>query len=428
MLSLTSTRTGRQFQAQDGRVVVGSATFCDFPVPTAGAPVALIFARYEGGWLVHDLQAPGILRNGEPTGQPNSMSFPVENGDIWTVGSETLQMHLSGEPVHPGLSDALSVDCHVVVTESDGRKATVAFTKPATVIGAALYCDIPYPEEPRLEPQHFLVISASGVWYLHSLISGGGSDGWQGFVRIDHRDSFDVGQLKFVFRFPARLKAEPAPAKPEQLPAEHVAKPVPAEWVRRSEQVEPVAQVDTNPNQSLLTSQQFQHSRIDPEVLQAAQEVLNRIKSLRLRPEQFRSPFSEFAARVRVWAKLPAVEQRFHQNERIHAFGEIGRLLEQVPWDRTLLLTFVRMCDAAGLDSICFHTLRQMAQKDPSDPIVTRSLARITRHLAAEEPTYYSKSIRYWRDVQSQSPDESRVIEETIRGIMAEQTERRIRR
>ncbi len=425
MLSLTSTRTGRQFQAQDGRVLVGSASFCDVAVPTSRTPATLIFARYDGGWLVHDLQSQGILRNGEPTGQPIHMSFPVENGDIWTIGSEALQVHLSDEPVHPGLSGSLNSQCQVVVTESNGRKATIEFTKPATVIGAALYCDMPYPDEPRLEPQHFLVVSANGVWYLHSLISGGGSDGWQGFFRIDHRDSFDVGQLKFVFRLPARQKPDSAQAKPDTPTAPFVGNRMPAESAGHPV---PVAQVDTNPNQSLLTSQQFQSSRIDPEVRQAAQDVLNKIKSLRLRPDPFRNPFSEFAARIRVWSKLPAVEQRFHKNERIHAFDEIGRLVEQVPWDRTLLLTFVRMCDAAGLDTICFHALRQMAQKDPRDPVVMRSLARISRHLAQEEPTYYSRSIRYWRDVLSQCPEDSRAIEDTIRGIMAEETERRIRR
>ncbi|MEJ7594113.1 MAG: FHA domain-containing protein [Planctomycetaceae bacterium] len=419
MLKLTSLRSGVQHTALDGRVVVGGAAFCHIRVAGCPPQTVLVIARYDQGWIAHDVQAQVVRKNGEEPAQ----SSLIRNGDLWQIGSDEFQCEVTDESPDSNLSTAVDSECRVTISGHQGLPISHRFEKTVTIIGNALYCDLTF-EEPRLQPQHYLIARVGGTWFLHSLIDSGGHDGRGGFFSVRNGEAVQVGRTQLEFHVVPR----------QEVPVAHRVN-APVQRTRQSAQAGPVmspgatAGVGTNPNATVQISHDPNPGvRADPVVLRAAQDVLNKIKALHLRQQHRDSSLAGRIRRAKLWMALRSVESDFAANARIRAFNKLGRLLEQDSGDRTLLLTFVRMCDAAGFDDICFHALRLMSLRDPDDRMVTRALARICSHLGQSEPTYFDKAARYWRAVQKQSPDERAAIESTIRGIDARKTSKKYER
>lgn len=403
--------------------------------------------------MAHDVQAQVVRQNGQEPEQ----SCLIRNGDLWQIGSEEFLSAVAGQPPESELSNAIESECSVTISVYHGLPICHCFGKTVTIIGNALYCDLTF-DEPRLQPQHYLIANVGGTWFLHSLVDSGGHDGWGGFYRVTNGEVFQVGrtQLKFHVRLrqpeapavpsPAVTAPEvahknatsgtatPAAAADSGIPVaggvdatgQRSAEPAQAESVRVPAFV---AGVSSKPNASVQTSPGPNSvGATDQVVLRAAQDVLNKIKAMHLRHRHQDGSLWGRIRRAKLWLALRSVESEFAANARIRAFHKLEGLLEQDPGDRTLLLTFVRMCDAAGFDDICFHALRLMALRDPDDRIVTRALARICTHLGRSEPTYLDKAVRYWRDALKQSPDERMAIESTIRGILVHKTTRKYER
>ncbi len=453
MLTLKSRRSGIRHLAHDGRIVVGGAAFCDLKVAGCPSQAVLVIACYDQGWMAHDVQAQEVKKNGQKPAQ----SILIENGDLWQIGSDEFLCSVTGESPDSGLPVALESECLVKISGHQGLPICHRFEKAVTIIGNALYCDVTF-EEPRLQPQHYLIANVGGTWFLHSLVDSGGHDGWGGFFRVTNGESFQVGHTQLEFQVtvkePKSAAVSPVVETPKSVPAAAaVTFKVPeadeSDAIGRSiadiaripsadaeaglreaaQMAGSVANVGTDPNAFVQTSHDpHPGGGQDPVVLRTAQDILNKIKALHLRQGHQDSSLSGRIRRARLWWELRSVESEFAANARIRAFNKLGTLLEQDPEDRTLLLTFVRMCDVAGFDNICFHALRLMALRDPNDRVVTRALARICSHLGQSEPTYFAKAVRYWRDAQKQSPEERPAIESTIRDILVNQTTKRYER
>jgi hypothetical protein len=302
-------------------------------------------------------------------------------------------------------------DCTVRIIGASAEKKEHRFVKPQTLIGSSAACDLTF-SEPRLEPRHFLIISTGGVWFLHSLTSGGGHDGREGLFRLTNGDAFSIGRTRLEFQIQASRRPG---GSGTNIPVQTAVGPY--------HNLEPDHPAPRNQAVPTLAAESLS---VDSEVLLAAQEVLNKVKTLQLMSHFRENRLRETLKQALSWMSIRAVEELFRRNAQVRAFRSIGSLLEKYPRDRTLLLTFARMCDIAGLDDICFHTLRLMAKLNPADTEVLRGLARISRHMARREPTYYAKAIRYWQDVQKLSPQEYSAINSTIKAIMADHTNMRL--
>ena len=429
MLSLTCRHSGQETRLHDGRIVMGGAAFCDIRVKNGSQQAVIIFAKYNSTWIAHNLLGESILKNGEPFRDRSNVS----TGDIWQIGSSEYQS-IVWEEVHDPVPPTKNLsECTLIVRGQHGDPLVFPVAKVETIIGSALYCDLSITE-PRMKSQHFLVVSANGIWFLHSLLSGGGIDGQDGFSRIAHDDVVQVGRTRLEFRIRSResntlkkLDSYDSATASKKLAVKNAEKPTPQTSVPLERRI-PQSFVETAPDVATQTAHAPAPIIVDAEVLRAAQGVLNRVKALHLSPRRSDGVLGDLKRRIVIWSELPHVETAFLLNAKISAFEKIGGLLEKDPWDRYLLMTFIRMCDLAGLDDICFHALRLLAQQEPTNDGVTRSLARLSRHMAGKEPTYFSKAIRYWKLLKQQSPSEESAIESTIRQILAEQAYLNIQR
>jgi hypothetical protein len=411
VLSLTSTQTGHEFQARDGRVVVGGANFCDIRVSNCPAYAVLLFVRYSDSWVAHNIDTDIHTDIVKKNGHTAPLSSEVRSGDKWQIGDDTLSVKVVDVLPPEETGPELQSECWVRIIGPTAEKKELPFLKPLTLIGSAASCDVTF-SEPRLEPRHFLIISTGGTWFLHSLTSGGGSDGLQGLNRLTNGLTFSIGRTQLEFRIQASRKPG---GSGTNIPVQTAVGPHNAL----------ATDYTASRNRSLPTAA-ADYPSADADVLIAAQEVLNKVKALLLMSHFRENRLRENLKQALSWMSIRAVEELFRRNAQVRAFRSIGSLLEKYPRDRTLLLTFARMCDIAGLDDICFHTLRLMAKLNPADTEVLRGLARISRHMAIREPTYYAKAIRYWQDVQKLSPQEYSAINSTIKAIMADHTNMRL--
>jgi len=401
MLTLASRTTlDKRYKIPQGRIVVGRAQFCDVQIPACSQDVSLIFARYPQGWIAHDLQCLDTKLNGKPIPQPAH----VVSGDLWEVGSEVFETTVSTELADSHLSSRDQIDCTIIVRNDQAVPVVHKISKSVTVVGHALYCDL-CVQEPQFRSQHFLIALSGVACFLHWLDRGGGPTGSGGFARVLDQQCVSIGRTEFKFQIGSKRPAKDRTSS---------------------------ALVETIRDIEALVDSEATATHLDNAVREAAQNVYTRLKqSLRFRPRERAGVVAYLSRRITCWRSLSAVEEAFMENARVHAFTMIGSTLEQDPWDRTLILTFIRMCDVAGLDELCYRTLLLLVELDSKDLVAIRSLARICRHLGRREPSFYRKSIGYWRRMkkirfpteedENENKLEIRAIEQKISDIKAEE-------
>ena len=158
---------------------------------------------------------------------------------------------------------------------------------------------------------------------------------------------------------------------------------------------------------------------IDPELSVAATDVFRQLKALRMyHSEELQSGWSPIA-RFRNIQRLAKAEAEFVEGRQLAALNTIEELIASDPWNRQLILAFVRMCDVAGLHQLVLRTLGLLYRQNHDDVVVVKSMARVCFQLAGTDAQYFQVCIRYWRRVQELRPDERRAIESSIRSISA---------
>lgn len=454
MLTLTSLSTRQQVSRRDGRLVIGR----DFPLCLVTHSTPLIFARYDDRWIAHPLDATTVCCNGKTI----RSAQVVVNGDLWEASGEKFQTQLvwepTDQPTNPN-SPRQKSSCKIRVSHSENNSKIYRLPKPEIVIGRSEFCDVQI-DDPRCEPRQLLICCVAGFWYLHDLSRGGGDDGFQGFLPIHDGEAVKIGRhkLEFLIHQQVLVPAEPHtpdhPPKQDGSPPPPAAAPGPAIVDAETVSCESYdtgklpgisppkvdaaasAAVDPAPSehaQSLekdphIPATTAQHPAIDEpdfpaavpdeQCRAAAQAAFNLLASFsQMRPQRPRFFIDRWRNLAGVWTGIRTVEDACLEMRWSQAFEELQPLIRRAPFDKTLLLTFARMCEYSQFPDLCLQVLQILNQQYPNDHVVLRGLARITQCLGGQDPAQAKKAERYWRKVQQLCPAESREIENTIRTI-----------
>lgn len=161
---------------------------------------------------------------------------------------------------------------------------------------------------------------------------------------------------------------------------------------------------------------------VDEELAAAAQDVFNTAKARQLMVPRTSGALQSLISGIKLAATLSRVEGDFMEGSRLRAMDRMKILLRESPWNRSLLMSFARMCDSGAMHNLCLHTLNLVHRQLPDDVVVLKSMARVSFLLARHEPRYFELSIRYWKRVQTLCPHEHNQITATIRNVSTEQT------
>jgi hypothetical protein len=418
MLTLTALSTHQQVSRRDGRLVIAH----DFPLHLADHTAALIFARYDDRWIAHPLDTSTVFCNQEPT----RSAQVVMDGDLWEAAGEKFQTQLTREPSDqsagtPPLRTKSS--CKIRVSHSENKSRIYRLPKPEITIGRSRACDIQV-EDSRFEAQHLLICCVAGFWYMHDLSRGGGDDGFHGFFLIRNGEGVRIGLHRLEFVIQQRV-SDPAGADTETSTGDSnetrgfPETPSSEEDSAKNDNGGPdlAPSVTVSP---LPATQETPATSVVPDdpCRTAAQTSFNLLFSFsRMRGRRPRFSLDRWRSRLVVWRGVQRVEDAFLEMRWIQAFEELQPLIRKAPFDRSLLLTFARMCELAQLPDLCLQVLQILNQQYPDDHIVLRGLARITQFLGEQDQPLAKRAERYWKHVQQLCPAESREIESTIRTI-----------
>ena len=120
----------------------------------------------------------------------------------------------------------------------------------------------------------------------------------------------------------------------------------------------------------------------DEQCRAAAQAAFNLLASFsQMRPQRPRFFIDRWRNLAGVWTGIRTVEDACLEMRWSQAFEELQPLIRRAPFDKTLLLTFARMCEYSQFPDLCLQVLQILNQQYPNDHVVLRGLARITQCL-----------------------------------------------
>ena len=410
MLQLTCNETGQAYSALQNRILlIGGARFCQCTLPE-GQRVETALVRYPEGWVIHELQGSSVTRNGIAI---QGRSY-VADGDVITCGNCSLRVSHSvaaGPPSEPSSPRP----CQLKITAAGGLAEEYEISTD-TLVGTYMLCDIRLPDNHSFKAKHCLIASSQNNWYVVDLTGSGGlhnSQRWQNVIRVVHNDSAQIGELKLSFQL--------HPDSCREIP----------QTTQESSETGQIQNLDTDVESERLmaaATPTTPRPRTDSDpVAKTAQEVFNNVRARHLVTMQPGNDFARLLKRTAIIPKQAEAERSFMSGYKESALQMLGKLLADDPWNRQLLITFARMCDAIGMHHLCLSILNVLQRMNRDDTDVLKSIARVALCLAEEEPRYYSLSIQYWKQVRARLPAESTAIESIIRDISARQAIRRNR-
>jgi hypothetical protein len=417
-------------------VLIGSASYCQVRVPELPR-VAAVAVRYTDYWMLHNLHDVPVRCNGLDV----EHCMVVSDGDRWEVGPFTATVLLENEStISPKAHDRGQL-CTLTITDAQG---SIEYElRRDALIGHAPDCEILLPPQRRLKPKHCLLTCQGNRWHLIDLTGRGGIRKrihWDEWIILNDGDEITLEPLRIAVRLrlpPTRQRSpeatidflggppedEPSPGGSWSSDAEGTrASPEGAPPLAKAPAIEPespsrpeTAAIDVAPTQTALPV------RDQRKVREVAQSTYNMVKSTHLLHARPKRSLGLLRLRLHSLIACRHVEDDFLGGNTERAFRAMAHLLERDAWNRSLLMTFARMCDAAGFDELCLYVLIRMHQLDPDDSVVNRSLARICGHLGVKtDSRFLGKSIEFWNLVCRQHPEEADAIQLTIDTLKSE--------
>jgi|GEM_PF-6336227 len=441
VLQLVDEITSEQYHpTAEGVLIIGHDKHCqcrysDIP------KVAAVLVRFEDhDWILYDVRSSIVQVNGTtvPTG------FALCDGDLLQIADVRLRI-VGMKPLRRDRTDHQSKSsCMAECTAADGTTQTSKLNE-ACLIGTAKVCGMVFSNLSRLKTRHCLIVPYMQRWFVVNLTAGmaqhAGGPKWQTMAEIREKDVVRIGHLTVSMSIAVLQRdgeTHSGVQDSDTDPVQSIVKPAitgraEAEAFRPLEKTAKAYvpfRSDGSESYDGTAAEVADHAlRLEPaeipidEVLSAAaQDVFNTAKARQLMVARTSGVLQSLTSGIKLAARLARLEEDFVDGRRLLALERMKSLLRDFPWNRSLLMSFARMCDSGGLPNLCLHTLNLVHRQLPNDVVVLKCMARISFLLARHEPRYFELSIKYWKRVQVLCPQEHHQITSTIRNISTEQT------
>ncbi len=437
MLQLLDEIAGEQYHpSPDGVMLIGSDRHCHCRLAEIPRVAAVLVRFDEDDWVLYDVRSSTLQLNGHAV----SSGVALCDGDLLQLAQVRLRV-LGMKPLRRDRCGHLSTSpCSVECTAADGATLSAELHE-SCLIGTAQICGLVFPPSSRLKTRQCLVVPHNHRWFLVNLTAGlcqhVGGRKWQWVSEVQDKDVVRLGHLRVSFRLniaSREVETDSGARNVDTDPAQAIFNPATAasavrgDFEKKSDEESvscPTA--DGTPEINVAGPKvgvpplEVAPIQIDDELVASAQDIFNTIKARQLVVPPTAGMFEKLSRGLRQAGELAGSETDFVEGRRLRALSRLKKLLSESPWNRSLLMSFARMCDIAGLLNLCLQTLNLVHRQLPKDVVVLKSMARVSLQLAKNEPRYYELSTRYWKRVQSLCPQEHHQITTTIRNISAEQ-------
>lgn len=441
MLQLVDEITSDQYHpTKEGVLLIGKDKHCQCRYADIPKIAAALVRFGDQDWILYDVSSSTLLVNGRTV----STGFALCDGDLIQIAHVRLRI-VGMTPIRRDRSD--HQDISPCVAECAGADGTVQTLKllAACLIGTAQVCGMVFSPSSRLKTRHCLLVPYGQHWFLVNLTSGmaqhAGGRKWQTMAEVRDNDVIRIGHLQLSMSIPVAQRdgetrsgvqdgdtdpvrsivrpalAGPSDARVNDSTSKAEIDPAQALW--KSNGTIDATTVDVA---SPSVRYEVAEVPIDEEFSSAAQDAFNTAKARQLMVPRTDGVLHRITSAINLAARLSDAEFDFVEGRRLLAMERMKTLLKDLPWNRSLLMSFARMCDSGGLHSLCLHTLNLVHRQMPEDVVVLKSMARICLLLARHEPRYFELSIKYWKRVQVLCPQEHHQIIATIRNVSTEQT------
>ncbi len=441
VLQLVDEITSDQYHPNsEGVLLIGKDKHCqcrDADIPK----IAAALVRFgDHDWVLYDVRSSTLLVNGRAV----ATGFPLCDGDLLQIADLRLRV-IGMRPLRRDRTDHQEVlPCAAEFTAADGTTQALQLHETC-LIGTAQVCSVIFSPLSRLKTRHCLLVPYAQRWFVVNLTSGmaqhTGGRKWKAMAEAQNKDVVQIGHLRVLLSIAISQRDSETHygvQDGDTDPVSSIARPTITgpTAANTSEPTDKAANDTEQPRRdsngyidgtaadaaSRALRDEAAGVPIDDELAAAAQDVFNTLKARQLIVPRIAGILHSLTSAIKLAAPLSLAEQDFTEGRRLLAMARIKTLLQDLPWNRSLLMSFARMCDCAGLHNLCLHTLNLIHRQRPDDVVVLKSMARISFILARHEPRYFELSIKYWKRVQPLCPQEHLQITTTIRNISTEQT------